>query len=483
AQIKIGRETENFDWDLSVGYGVSSFKDEVYDGNARTDVLYQKLLNGTWNPFKPAGSKDSLADAMVDTWNTNFADIWNARLIASGRLLDFDDKSLYAAYGLENQIQRYSFRADNLSLQNIPLTGLFSNQDGNRDVRSFFLELSQNPIKSLQLQAAVRMDKYSDFGSTVNPKLALGYQITSQLSFRSSFGTGFKAPDLRSLYQGSVTRPQRFRDEVICAANGNSDPNCNNLFSTTTRGDPGLDAEKGEHWNFGFQLRPKKSWTIGLDHWRASGTDALTDINLSRLTAAEKQFGTGALSDLGVTIQRDPSTNIIQYVLLPLKTNSGRYNTNGIDLDIKHTGPMRTRGLGTLNYTFRMDHSHTLSFGSQPFFFQRYEKQLDLNWRNILSFTLSKGAHLTSLRARTFSARDKNDTRTTTGNGSIPMYTEYDLHYELYGAWNGVITVGVRNLFDRKLYNQLNRGGPGFLLPASETSLGRTLYVGYAQDF
>lgn len=483
AQIKIGRESENFDWDFSVGYGVSSFKDEVYDGNARMDILHQRLLNGTWNPFKPAGSKDSLADAMVDTWNTNFADIWNARVVASGRILDFGDKSVYAAYGLENQIQRYSFRADALSLQNIPLTGLFSNQDGDRDVRSFFLELSQNPIKSLQLQAALRADKYSDFGSTINPKLALGYQITSALSFRSSYGTGFKAPDLRSLYQGNVTRPQRFRDEVICASNGNSDPNCNNLFSTTTRGDPGLDAEKGEHWNFGFQLRPKKGWTIGLDHWRASGTQALTNIDIGRLTAAENQFGPGVLADLGVTIQRDPGTNIIQYVLLPLKTNSGRYNTNGIDLDIKHTGLMRTRGLGTLNYTFRMDHSHTLNFGSQPFFFQRYEKQLDLNWRNILSFTLAKGVHLASLRARTFSARDKNDTRTTTGNGSIPMYTEYDLHYELYGTWDGVITAGVRNLFDRKLYNELSRGGPGFLLPASETSLGRTFYVGYSHDF
>lgn len=481
AQFKIGREGENFDWDFSVGYGVSSFKQEVYDGNARMDILHQKILNGSWNPFKPSGAKDSLADAMVDTWNSNFSDIWNARFIASGRVLDFGDKSVYAAYGIENQLQRYSFRADELSLQNIPLTGLFSNQNGDRDVRSFFLELSQNPIKQLQLQAAVRMDKYSDFGSTVNPKLALGYQITKQLSFRSSFGTGFKAPDLRSLYQGNVTLPQRFRDEVICSTLGNADPNCNNLFSTTSRGNPNLDAEKGEHWNFGFQLRPKKNWTISVDHWRASGTEALNSVDLGRLTQAENKFGAGVLADLGVTIQRDPVTNIIQYVLLPLRTNSGRYNTNGIDLDIKHSGLLRSG----VNYTFRMDHSHTISNGNQPFFFQGYERQLDLNWRNMMSVSLSKNIHLMSLRARTFSARDKDENRNAAalGKGSIPVYTEYDLHYELYGAWDGVITAGVRNVFDRKVYNEYSRGGPGFLLPASETSLGRTFYVGYSQDF
>ncbi len=485
AQFKIGRESESFDWDFSVGYGVTSFKEEVYEGNARMDILHDKLTNGEWNPFKPPGSKDDLSDAMVDTWNTNSADIWNARVVASGAVLDFGARSVYAAFGSEGQLQKYRFRADELSLQNIPLTGLYSNQDGDRNVHSYFLEFTQNPISALQLQAALRFDKYSDFGSTLNPKLAAAYKITDKLSARGSFGTGFKAPDLRALYQGDVTRPQRFRDEVICAANGSSDANCNNLFSTTSRGNPNLDAEKGQHWNFGFQLKPKKNWTLSLDHWRAKGTEALTNIDLSRLTQAEQKFGTGVLSDLGVTIQRDPTTQIIQYVLLPLKGNSGRYNMNGIDLDIKHTGMMRTSLLGSLNYTVRMDHSHTLSSGSQPFFFANYEKQLDLNWRNIFSVNLSKGAHLTSLRARTFSARDKDETRspTSVGKGTIPVYSEYDIHYEYYGAWNGVITAGIRNLFDRKVYNELNRGGPGFLLPASETLLGRTFYAGYSQDF
>jgi iron complex outermembrane recepter protein len=486
AQIKIGRQSDSFDWDFAVGYGASDYKEEVFDGNARIDILHQKIRDGSWNPFKPEGQKDSLRDAMIDTWNTNFADIWNARLIGSGPLIDLGAKSVYAAYGIEGQRQRYSFRADPLSLQNIPLTGLFSNQDGERNVSSVFLEFSQNPISRLQLQAALRMDRYSDFGSTVNPKLAAGYKITDKLSLRGSYGTGFKAPDLRSLYQGDVTRPQRIRDGVICSTSplGTADQNCNNLFSTTTRGNANLQAERGQHWNFGLLLRPKKNWSLAVDHWRASGTEALESINLNRLTAAEAALGPSVLSQLGVTIQRDPN-NVIQYILLPLRTNSGQYDMNGIDIDLKNTGLLKTPALGTLNYTFRMDHSHTLSSGSQPFFFQSYERQLDLNWRNVTSFTLAKNSHLTSLRARTFSARDKDDTRTNRsgGYGSIPIYTEYDLHYEYYGAWEGIITVGIRNLFDRKVFNELNRGGAGFLLPASETLLGRTLYVGYSQDF
>ncbi len=484
AQVKIGRQSDKLDWDVSVGYGASDFKEEVVQGNARMDVLHRKLQDGSWRPFNATGDKGDLRDAKVNTWNSSFSDILNARLIASQQVLGQGPRALSAAYGLESQSQRYSFRADPLSLQNVPLTGLYSNQEGSRGVQSMFLELSQSPFNNLQLQAALRMDKYSDFGSTVNPKLGASYKITNQLAIRSSFGTGFKAPDLRSLYQGNVTSPQRFRDGVACAKYGNSDPNCNNLFSTTTYGNSNLGAEMGKHWNMGLQFRPKKNWTFNIDHWRAVGTNSLESINLNRLTAAEATYGPSILKQLGVTIQRDPN-DTIQYVVIPVKNNSGRYNMNGLDLDLKFKSLIRTPGLGTMNFTFRTDHSHIFSSGSQPFFFQGYERQLDLNWRNVTSLTLAKGSHLTSLRARTYSARDKDDTRTsrTGGGGSIPMYTEYDLHYEYYGAWDGVITLGLRNLFDYKVYNDLNRGGPGFLLPASDTFMGRTIYAGYSHDF
>jgi len=489
AQVALGQQFDRIDWDVAVGYAVSNTKDEVYSGNARRDALHDKLVSGAWNPYKPIGSKDVAAvqDARIDTWNESYGDMLNARGIISGKALDFGQKSIYAALGVEQQFQAYKFTADPLSVQDIPLTGLFSNQKGDRDVTSAFLELTENPIPALQLQVAGRFDKYSDFGSTFNPKFGAAYKVNDTLTVRSSYGTGFKAPDLRALYQGNVTRPSRLRDDLICKQNGSSDPNCNNLFSTTSYGDQTLDEERGRHFNLGLQMRPKKNWQINIDHWRAQGEQALTDIELSRLTTIETNpaLGTATLASLGVEIKRDPISKVIQFIRYPLKTNSGRYDVNGIDFEVKYRNQLNSALIGPFNFTFRFDHSHTLSRGQQPFFFQAYEKSLDLEWKNVTSFEFGKGNNFYSWRVRTYSGGDKDTTRSNKNGGywSTPTISEHDLHYEYFGAWNGVITVGVRNIFDQRIVNDLSRGGPGFLLPVSPTSLGRTFYVGYSQDF
>ncbi len=47
---------------------------------------------------------------------------------------------------------------------------------------------------------AARFDYFDDFGTTINPKLAVRYQPVNAVMLRSSVGTGFKAPDLDQLY-------------------------------------------------------------------------------------------------------------------------------------------------------------------------------------------------------------------------------------------------------------------------------------------
>lgn len=490
AQFAIGKESDDLDWNLSIGYSASYGTDTMENGNARRDVVYDKLITNAWNPFLPVASKDPnvLADARIETWNTNFADVLNTRFIVSGKEIDWGPKSVYAAVGIEHQLQGYRYRVDENSLADNTLTGSGSNQRGGRNVFSTFLELTQNPIPELQLQLAGRFDAYSDFGTTVNPKIAAGYKFSDQAMMRASYGTGFKAPDLRSLYQGKLSRPQRIRDEVSCQNLGANDPNCNTLVATTTGGDPDLDPELGEHINLGLQIRPKKNWQINIDHWRAEGKEALTDIGtglLSRLTQIEATQGSAFLNDLGVTIQRDPVDGTIQFIDYPLKTNSGRYRVNGIDLEVKYKNQVNPFGLGPMNFSFRFDHSHTLRNESQAFFFLPAQYNFNINWKNVSSISLSKGKHLGSWRVRTFSGGDKDSSQTASsiGIGSIPTISEHDWHYEYYGAWEGVITAGIRNVFDKKYYNEFNRGQNGFLLPASPTLLGRTFYIGYSQDF
>ncbi|MEJ1969097.1 MAG: TonB-dependent receptor [Rhizomicrobium sp.] len=49
-------------------------------------------------------------------------------------------------------------------------------------------------LQALNISAAVRMDHYSDFGSTTNPRVGVQWSPLGGLSFRGSYGTSFRAP-------------------------------------------------------------------------------------------------------------------------------------------------------------------------------------------------------------------------------------------------------------------------------------------------
>jgi iron complex outermembrane receptor protein len=52
--------------------------------------------------------------------------------------------------------------------------------------------------------AAVRFEDYSDFGSTVNGKIASRLKLTNQLALRGSVSSGFRAPSLAQIYFNST---------------------------------------------------------------------------------------------------------------------------------------------------------------------------------------------------------------------------------------------------------------------------------------
>lgn len=78
-----------------------------------------------------------------------------------------------------------------------------------RHIVSGFVELSvpivgqgnaMQGLKALELSAAVRAERYNDFGSTTNPKLGLTWVPLEDLKIRGTWGTSFKAPDLNDKY-------------------------------------------------------------------------------------------------------------------------------------------------------------------------------------------------------------------------------------------------------------------------------------------
>ena len=74
--------------------------------------------------------------------------------------------------------------------------------DKNRSNLSLYADSEFDITKSFMVSAAVRFEKYSDFGKTINGKFATRLKITNKINLRGSVSTGFRAPSLVQSYYG-----------------------------------------------------------------------------------------------------------------------------------------------------------------------------------------------------------------------------------------------------------------------------------------
>ena len=72
--------------------------------------------------------------------------------------------------------------------------------DKSRTNLSLYTDAEFDITDSFLVSAAVRFENYSDFGSTVNGKIATRLKASKNINFRGSLSTGFRAPSLAQIY-------------------------------------------------------------------------------------------------------------------------------------------------------------------------------------------------------------------------------------------------------------------------------------------
>jgi iron complex outermembrane receptor protein len=84
-------------------------------------------------------------------------------------------------------------------LQNI---SSFANWNGshNRNIFAAFIQDIWDIHEDIRLIAGTRYDRYSDFGSSVNPRLSMTWAFTDNYSLMATYGSAFRAPTLGELY-------------------------------------------------------------------------------------------------------------------------------------------------------------------------------------------------------------------------------------------------------------------------------------------
>ncbi|WP_022834525.1 TonB-dependent receptor [Salisaeta longa] len=131
--------------------------------------------------------------------------------------------------------------------------------DESRSNVGVYLDLEADLTDRLLANVAGRFERYSDFGSTVNGKLALRYQAQENLVFRAAAGTGFRAPNLAQRYFSKISTT--FIDNVPFEVG--LFPNDSQVANAL--GVPELTEERAVNLSGGFALSPSDKLTFTTD--------------------------------------------------------------------------------------------------------------------------------------------------------------------------------------------------------------------------
>ncbi|MGA6149965.1 TonB-dependent receptor domain-containing protein [Stenotrophomonas sp. NPDC077461] len=160
--------------------------------------------------------------------------------------------------------------------------------DGRRNTYALFAETVAPLTDKLELEAALRVDKYPDFSANLAPKLGLTYQMFDQLMLRGTYSEGFRAPSLAEAGTGGVfAQIGGYRDELRCnetnaIANllrrsarpgdvdlGNSllNSDCSRNVARMTQPNQDLKPEKAKIATAGVVFEPTQWLSVSADYW------------------------------------------------------------------------------------------------------------------------------------------------------------------------------------------------------------------------
>ncbi|MEW8411527.1 MAG: TonB-dependent receptor [Candidatus Thiodiazotropha sp.] len=116
-----------------------------------------------------------------------------------------------------------------------------------RTIRYLFLQDVWSMMDDWQLTAGIRYDDYSDFGDTLNPRLALVWQTSDRITTKLLYGRAFRPPSFQELF----------------AETSFSKPN------------PDLDPERSETVELILTFIPSSDLTIGINLYRLDQSDII----------------------------------------------------------------------------------------------------------------------------------------------------------------------------------------------------------------
>ncbi|OYZ19597.1 MAG: hypothetical protein B7Y39_11665 [Bdellovibrio sp. 28-41-41] len=472
-----GNVTDIWEADVSVGVSRVERKNLGKGGYIDKNIIVNLIKNGTFNPLAPKGSRGDMTSAIAETSQLSVSDLSTVDVVFTGEVGEMANGPIGAAVGVSAFNEKLIQTPDAKLARGDILGSSGSEDSGARDVSSVFGEFSLPITSTAEIDLAARADNYSDFGSSINPKISGKVKVADSTLLRASVGAGFKAPTLIEINSARSEGFQQFIDRVRCA-NDPANGCASEQYFVISGGNKNLKEEKAITGGIGVVYEPASAFSTSLDVWYTKMNNVV-GIDFEELTVAEKK-GVDT-TKYGVTVERDSNGEIAQITAPNL--NLQEVELSGVDLNMDYQISDDFFG-HKLN--FQDDISYTLFYNSEGFPGAGKRNVVGEwgfpQWRNGFSFTMKKEALTYILSGRTIPGQKVSDREK---GMNINDYTEMDIAVSWKVTKDATIGGGLRNMFNTNPPADFISGlaGETIINSGLYDFNGRTAFVSYGQKF
>ncbi|MBO7922892.1 TonB-dependent receptor [Alteromonas sp. K632G] len=347
----------DYDWEASVQKGRSSSEQsgDQSQGWVRVDWLQEQIDLGNYNPFGGVTNSPEVIDAIT----TSLVRRGESRMTSfdahiTGEAFALGDEMVMMAAGIEYREEQVSDIPDIQFQQGLIFGTESVSANAERDQYAAYLELSIPLYDQLELQLAGRYDDYSDFGNTTNPKVALRWAPSDEVTLRASWAQGFRAPSLAQVGLGPSQKSVFFVDRYRCEATG---LDCESLdYNIEFAGNPDLEAEESESWNVGAIWAPTQELGLSVDIWSITQDNKIDEQQFGLVYDTECNN-----QDSEICVRLDPqgsaSLGVIQKIFNTYQNVSSQ-EAAGIDLSANYMLTLNDYG----DVKFNLDWSYLTEF-------------------------------------------------------------------------------------------------------------------------
>jgi iron complex outermembrane receptor protein len=422
------------------------------------------LLNsGILNPFSVDQSAAALAglDAISAEGTTLYGGQYEVKQFdasVSGSLFDLPAGAVQVALGADYRRETYSFNGSAAAVTgqaeifNVAFDNVNALTPKNRNVKAVYAEMSVPVLESLELTGAVRLDDYTGFGSTVNPKFTARFSPTNWVMLRASYNTGFRVPSFNQIFNGVTESPNpgnNLTDPSTCPAGGvvNVTAGCGAITPTSlSGGNLNLGPETSEQYSAGIVFTPAPQFSASVDFWSIAVDNTIGALTIAQLLANQSSFSDRVIRTSNVITQLDLRAD-----------NIGSRRTQGLEVALRGGvdafGGVLTAGLdGTYLLKKKEKFLPTARFGSSLIGVFTYAGDLGLKWKHSAFINYAVDDMLFSF-SQIYRNGYKNNALPASAsrpdyNARVKAYVTYNLSAAMDMNDKLRLTAGIRNVFD-----------------------------------